>query len=160
VRRLVRTCRSLYRSSPSRAFSWLVTPMTPKYTTAPPHTCATLSNRRDVSTSVLTKKQKCRVTWRAEHPLVRSNTKPRRRRSAWYLANFRWWYGIYGDIGSNYTSPESTNSVVEACIPPSEVNAIIVPSVASPPNVPRQNETSPPTATQRLEESQLQMVRQ
>ena len=66
MRRLVRTCRSLYRSSPSRAFSWLVTPMTPKYTTAPPHTCATLSNRRDVSTSVLTKKQKCRVTWRAE----------------------------------------------------------------------------------------------
>ena len=62
----MRTCRSLYRSSPSRAFSWLVTPMTPKYTAAPPHTCATLSNRRDISTLVLTKKQKCRVTWRAE----------------------------------------------------------------------------------------------
>ena len=61
----MRTCRSLYRSSPSRDFSWLVTPMTPGYT-ALPHTCATLSNRRDVSTSVLTKKQKCRVTWRAE----------------------------------------------------------------------------------------------
>ena len=53
-RRLVRTCRSLYRSSPSRAFSWLVTPMTPKYT-ALPHTCATLSNRRDVFSLVLTK---------------------------------------------------------------------------------------------------------
>ena len=37
----------------------------------------------------------------------------------------------------NYTSPESTNNVVRACIPPSEVNARIVPSAASPPNVPR-----------------------
>ena len=59
----------------------------------------------------------------------------------------------------NYTSPESTNNVVRACIPPSEVSSQKTTSAASPPNVPRQNETSPPTATQRLEESQLQMVR-
>jgi len=58
----------------------------------------------------------------------------------------------------NYTSPESTNSVVEACIPPSEVSSQKTTSVASPPNVPRRNETSPPTATQRLVLGQLQMV--